>query len=206
MDREIEILIPRREPKKAPLRVSTIEVPLAAKECPKCSAKNPVAELECRNCGLVFERYRPIEILAGENLEIAGSTDLIMRWEEVRNDYLNQSGHDAFVSACMQAQALPYAAKKYAEVLEVAPHEEIAHLMRRRIRGFAGIHLEGASPVLNEVTWKLPLPSFNNFILFLGTILVVVGIGLPQMRDVAKLGFSMIVLSLGLRYFLRRPA
>ena len=143
--------------------------------------------------------------LAIEDLELAGRTDLLFLWENVMADYVDRSRHEAFVNACLQADALTFAAKKYAQILEAAPTEEIANDMRRRIRGFAGVHLDGASPDIQIETWALPLPSFNSFIVFLGSILVVMGLGLPRMMDVAKLGFSMILIALGLRIFLRRP-
>ena len=143
--------------------------------------------------------------LSVEDLELAGRTDLLFLWENVMADYVDRSRHEAFVNACLQADALTFAAKKYAQILEAAPTEEIANDMRRRLRGFAGVHLDGASPDIQIETWALPLPSFNSFIVFLGSILVVMGLGLPRMMDIAKLGFAMILIALGLRIFLRRP-
>lgn len=162
--------------------------------------------LQKRLAGAAVEAPTLRKSLPIDDLELSGRTDLLFLWEDVMSDYLDRARHELFVNACLQAQALTYAAKKYAQILEAAPTEEIANDMRRRIRGFAGVHLEGASPVVQMETWKIPLPSFNSFILFLGAILVVVGMGLPHMRDIAKLGAAMIALAIGLRVYMRRPA
>lgn len=138
-------------------------------------------------------------------IEFAGRGELILLWKSVRENYLDLSKHEAFLAACLEARNLIYPARKYSGILEVAPTEETAIMMRNRIVGYAGAHMESAAPSLSRSTWKMPLPSFNSLILLLGTIAVVVGIGFPNMLDVAKLGGAMIALSLGLNYFLRRP-
>jgi ribosomal protein L40E len=205
-DAHSEPALRRRDPAAERARAAAVAVPVAGKDCPKCRALNSLTSLECRSCGVLFEKYRQVEDTIRDDLALAGRSELILAWNDVLENYLDFARHEAFVSACIESQSLAYAAKKYTEILEAAPAEDTARLMRNRIMGYAGVHLEGASPVLSEETWKMPLPSFNNLILLLGTILMVVGFGLPQMHDVAKLGAAMIALSIGLRFYLRKPA
>ena len=73
------------------------------------------------------------------------------------------------------------------------------------VRGMAAYGFEARGRGLGWATGSFPLPSFNSFIILLGTILVVVGFGFPNMAPTVGLGFAMIALAIGLRVFLRRP-
>jgi hypothetical protein len=138
-------------------------------------------------------------------LEFAESAELVALWQAVVDDYLNTTKHESFVALCLEKQRLAYASHKYAQILVNAPAEEIARKMRERVIGLASYGFDAKSNGLSRFTWQFPLPSFNSFIILLGSILVVVGFGFPHARQTAGLGFAMIALALGLRFFVRRP-
>ena len=180
---------------------------IATRPCPKCGAKNDAKATECSSCGIIVARYRPGEEskVVGE-IEMAGKLELVTLWSEITADYRDMSRHDAFVRACLEAGCLAFASQKYARVLAGAPDEEIARTMRKRIVGLATARFETSDVDEQRSRWTMPLPSFNSFIIMLGVILVGIGMGLPQSRDIAGVGFAMLALAAGLRYFARRPA
>ena len=161
--------------------------------------------MDCGACGIVFARYRPgeAERVVGD-IELTGRVELINLWEAVTARYNDASLHEEFVRACYEAGCLPFASQKYARILVGAPEEEIARKMRKRIVGLASAKFERSG--LDKTTWKVPLPSFNNFIILLGVILLFVGLGFPKSHDIAGVGIAMLALAVGLKYFTRRPA
>lgn len=147
----------------------------------------------------------PIQSNVAKDLEMAESIELVALWQAVVDDFQNISAHEAFIARAYADQRLAYASHKYAQILAAAPHEVVARRMRDRVLGLASYGFDSSARGLSLWTWNFPLPSFNSFIILLGTILVCVGFGFPHMRQTAGLGFAMIALALGLRFFLRRP-
>ena len=139
------------------------------------------------------------------DLELAESAELVALWQAALDDYQNTAKHETFVARCLERQRLAYASHKYAQILVNAPAEEIARKMRERVIGLASYGFDATSKGLSRFTWQFPLPSFNSLIILMGSILVVVGFGFPHARQTAGLGFAMIALALGLRFFMRRP-
>ncbi|MES2965758.1 MAG: hypothetical protein V4760_17890 [Bdellovibrionota bacterium] len=182
-------------------------VPMAAtRPCPKCGSRNDARASECTSCGILISRFRPgEEAKVVVEIEMAGKLELVTLWDEVAADYRNMTRHEAFIRACYDASCLAFASQKYARVLAGAPEEEIARAMRKRIIGLASAKFETGSTDEMKTRWSIPLPSFNSFIIMLGVILVGVGSGLPQSRDIAGVGFAMLALAAGLRIFARRP-
>lgn len=196
-----------RETRSAIQIAPTLSPNAATRPCPKCGAKNEARASECGSCGVLISKFRPgeAEKIIGE-IEMAGRLELVNLWEEVASDYRNTARHEAFVRACYDAGCLPFASQKYARVLAGAPTEEIARSMRKRIVGLASAKFETSNVDQEKTRWSVPLPSFNSFIILMGVILVGIGTGLPQSRDIAGVGFAMLALAAGLRVFARRPA
>lgn len=195
--------VPRDEAPRAAL----IAVPVRARECPNCHSANTLAARECIACGVVFARFRPgAEARAADDMSLAESAELIAMWDAITDDYEDISKHESFVQRCFELEKLAFAAHKYAQVLVSAPHEDIARRMRRRAAGLASFGFDATAQGLNRSSWRFPLPSFNNLIIMFGAIAVVVGLGLPHVRQAAGVGFAMIALAIGLRIFLRKPS
>lgn len=140
-----------------------------------------------------------------KDLELAESAELVALWQGVTDDYQNAARHELFIAKSHELQRLTYASHKYAQILVVTPQDELARRMRNRVIGLVSYGFDATTNGLSKVTWQFPLPSFNSFIILLGAILVMVGFGFPHARQTAGLGFAMIALALGLRFFLRRP-
>jgi hypothetical protein len=50
------------------------------------------------------------------------------------------------------------------------------------------------------------LPGINSMILFMGGALLVVGFLLPGMKSLVAIGFSAVLLGLGIHFFVRHPS
>jgi hypothetical protein len=189
------------------VRSGVVQAPIVeSRECPNCHTRNALSNSECTKCGIVFAQFQPgLEARIANDIEFSESAELTLMWQGVQDDYQNISKHEAFVAKCAADEALVFAAHKYAQILVAAPVESIARQMRSRIQGMAAYGFDARDNGLGWQTWSFPLPSFNSFIIMLGTILVVVGFGFPNTRHTAGLGFAMIALAVGMRVFLRRP-
>lgn len=165
----------------------------------------PSLELEPAVRAPVLEVPTDLREKTAQDIALAEKAELVMMWQALQEDYENTARHEAFVALCAKEGQLVYAAHKYAQVLMLAPQELIARQMRSRVQGLATYGFDALDNGTSAVTWSFPLPSFNNLIIFMGSILVVVGFGFPNMRQTAGLGFAMIALAIGLRVYLRRP-
>ena len=148
---------------------------------------------------------RSRESVVAADVELSGSGELVMMWQAITADYQNMSLHEAFVLECQRLVRLQFAAHKYAQMLTLAPDEPIARMMRARVEGLALHAFDAADAGMGWQAWTFPLPSFNSMIILMGTILVCIGFGFPNMRQTAGLGFAMIALAIGMRVFMRRP-
>lgn len=191
-------------------RATLIPVPIVlgrapkteVRECPKCGSKTSKGANECRSCGVVFERYKPdSEERFNNEVQLAGRIELVHLWDSISGDLHNKEAHESFVQACYEAGSLPFASHKYSSILDGAPDLEIPRLMRNRIIGLASQNFERSTI---EMERTFPLPSFNSFILLLGTLTIGLGLGLPKAGDLIGVGLMMIVVAFGLRFFLRR--
>ncbi|MES2857184.1 MAG: hypothetical protein V4692_15050 [Bdellovibrionota bacterium] len=190
--------IPKTESVAVPVSSSVV----VGRSCPKCATRNVTTAQECRSCGIVFAKFRTGgEERVMSEIQLAGRLELVSFWDTVAADYQNVDLHQEFVMACEKAGCLPFASHKYANILAVAPEEEIARKMRKQIIGFASRKLDKPA----AQSFKFPLPSFNSLILLLGTFALVVGMGLPGASEVTPVGGAMIALAIGMRVFMRRP-
>ena len=186
------------------VRSSVLQVPTQTRECPNCHTPNALSNVECTKCEVVIAQFRPGADIA-DDAGLSESSELALMWREIQDDYQDIARHESFVARCASEQRLIFAAHKYAQILVAAPEESIARLMRARVQGLAAYGFDARDRGLGWATWSFPLPSFNSFMILLGTILVVVGLGFPNMAHTAGLGFAMIALAISLRVFLRRP-
>lgn len=178
-------------------------VPIAEeKDCPKCGTKNPRLTTECSQCGIVFDRYRPGEgEKVADEIQLAGSHELVALWKEVVENYTDEALHEKFVSNCLAANCLPFAAHKYARILSVTPDEETAKKMRKRIVALASRKFEFRG---SNIGWKFRVPRFNGMVILLGSMVTTIGLLLPNARNLTGIGVSMLALAFGVRFFLRR--
>lgn len=180
---------------------AVMKAPLAEKECPRCNAKNAVTMNECVRCGIVFDRFDATnDLRVEEELALGGSRELSALWDKVIEDYEDRVRHDRFLNACRDARALSYAAKKYSQILVSAPQDDIARLMRNKVVAFVAAQAE---------TSRLPIrlgfriPKLNSMALFMGSLLFVWGLAMPQLKHIMEIGLSMVLLAIGVRVALR---
>lgn len=169
------------------------------KTCPKCLTKNPRGNEECFKCGVLMSKA---EIVS----KVGTTPSLIKMWQELLNDYSNITKHMAFVDRCEDLQALPFAMKKYKELKEVQPQDSLADQM------FNSVLIKSFSQKASEVSkhpkvkWLFQIP-WNNVLrvspLVFSFLFMLIGLFSPGSRNFAGFGVTLLVLTLGLAYFLK---
>jgi phage FluMu protein Com len=185
------------------------KVPLGQAElrCPKCRALNALSAVECRTCGVIFAKYKPVQSALKRHesgiadISLAGRRDLTELWAQVMENYESEDMHAKFINLCYETSGLSFAAAKYARILSAAPTEEIALAMRNRVVGLAAFRTEVAS---DRAIWNVRIPGMNGLVIALGAACMTVGLVLPHQKDLAGVGFAAVLLGLVIRYFLRR--
>ena len=173
------------------------------KECPRCSALNALASTECVRCGIVFERV--IDVRIEDELALGGSREMAALWDHVMEDYEDLVRHERFVAASTETNALAYASKKYGHILIASPQDAIARRMRTRIVGLVSAQAEKAGfPLQFHMGFRVP--KLNSMAIFMGSLLTVWGLMMPQIRNLAEIGIAMLALTIGIRIALMRRA
>src|SRR5690606_7868100 len=67
------------------------------KKCPRCAAETVQSAVECKACGVIFEKLEGLP----ENRSLKAQPSLVRRWKEVLADYANDELHQEFIMACM---------------------------------------------------------------------------------------------------------
>lgn len=170
---------------------------LAAKifTCPKCTEPYSAGQTECTKCGLVFRKFE--NSFQGTNTART-TPELKKAWEDLIINYHDLTRHLRFLEAAERAGCLEYAAERYQRVSEAAPDDEMAQDMLKDIEARAQKDLKPA-PKVGAISFSQNLGFI--IILLVGVILTVIGIGLPQMRNLAGLGVATIFLSGAVRYY-----
>jgi hypothetical protein len=171
------------------------------KECPRCSALNALVSTECVRCGIVFDRV--IDVRIEDELALGGSREMAALWDHVMEDYEDLVRHERFVAASSETNGLAYASKKYGQILIASPQDPIARNMRNRIVALVSAQAEKSGfPLQFQMGFRVP--KLNSMAIFMGSLLTVWGLMMPQIRNLAEIGIAMLALSIGIRIALMR--
>ena len=179
-------------------RSHAVPAPISVVECPKCSALNPLEAIDCRGCGVVFERMREgTAEFQAELLALAKDPALIRQWSALLEDYVEIGAHHAFVADCERVGALTFAAQKYGGILQVVPNEEIAKSMLNQITGLMS-HQFQIRP--RSIPWIGRMSQLNSLVTLLSSTALILGIFIPSANLIAWIGGLFLFLSLLLKY------
>jgi hypothetical protein len=219
---EAFVKAPLKTPSKMPAK-KPVQMPLTAREtaretarvlpsleriCLKCGFKNrftsSASMRECKQCGVIFERYRPGDAeRVADDIEMAGRHQLLALWKQVTDDYNDEAAHMRFIMACYDSSSLAFASYKYSQILEASPSEELARLMHKRIESLAWQKMENqdsnAAPLLPNVWLKLKISVLNQLLLVIGSMLLTIGLIMPQAKDLVLIGGIAMAVSFVLR-------
>lgn len=177
--------------------------PMDVKTCPKCAALNAKGSEECRQCGVIFARLNGLPL----DSKMGALPSLVKAWQDLMSDYSNLTKHLHFVNRCEDLQAVPYALKKYQDLKEAQPQDQIAQEMLHRVlmRRFAvGAGLVKDHPsvqaVVHRINW-LRLRKMAPW--FISMALITVGLTQPDAKNLAGIGASILFITLGLHLFLK---
>lgn len=181
--------------------------PVSSRRCPKCGTPTSFAAKDCHSCGVIFAKYKTLpqglqDGYVGE-IRLEGRREIAELWDSVMDEYGNLERHDAFLTACFDANLLACASRQYARILSASPNEETAREMRRKIIALASYKME---PRGRNWSTRFRVPRFNNLILVFGGAVLTMGLMLPNAKNLTSIGIAAIALALGVRFFLARPS
>lgn len=177
------------------------------KKCPKCQTLNPRSATDCIKCQIVFEKY---ESVTTADAKAGGVPSLIKAWQDLMHDYNNLTKHMAFVDRCEEMHALPFALKKYKELKEVQPHDSLAQQMvnsvlmkalEKRVKSAAGLPLvQKIIARAQEIPWK-KIIRLSPFVI--SVLMILIGAVNLGQRNLVGIGASLLLLTLGLTWFVK---
>jgi len=183
--------------------------PEAIRKCPKCACSNLKSKVECIKCGVIFEKYDKSEREGGVLPSVARA------WSELLQDYNNIAKHMSFVDQCDELMAIPYALKKYEELRELQPFDEIANQMHERVllKNFAkksynqlrsNLSKYPQILIFKDFVWRISWARYLRISTWL-LPLSFIGWGTfdSQLRNLIGLGVSFLFLRVAIQFFVK---
>lgn len=177
--------------------------PLDVKACPKCQALNAKGATECGGCGVIFARLEGLPLDA----KMGALPSLVKAWQDLIADYDNLTKHMAFVHRCEELQAIPYALKKYRDLKEVQPQDQIAdemlhRVLARRLTRPAGWVVQ--HPTLRRVASRIHWARMRKIAPWaVSALLILMGLTNSELKNFAGIGASILFVTFGLHLFFK---
>lgn len=108
--------------------------------CPSCLEVLPARAVECSFCHIVISHFKRASLEARLKTTVPGLShlsaiaceELEQAWRKTEALYADSETHHHFLHICYRHKALSYAVKKYNELLEKNPMDDVAEVMRKR--------------------------------------------------------------------------
>lgn len=177
--------------------------PMDVKACPKCLVLNAKGAAECGSCGVIFARMDALPL----DSKMGALPSLVKAWKDLMSDYDNVKKHVAFVHRCEELHAIPYALKKYRDLKEVQPQDQIADEMLHRVLGRrlarpAGWVMENRA--FKEVNARIHWVRIRKLAPWaISALLIVLGLGDSNLKNLAGIGASILFITIGLHLFFK---
>lgn len=183
--------------------------PEAIRRCLKCGATNLKSATECLKCGVIFEKAERSEREGGVLPSLARA------WSELLQDYNNITKHISFVDQCEELQAVPFALKKYQDLRELQPFDEITLKMHEKVllknfakKSFKTMDLQLFKnqrflifkSFLVEIPWGR---YFRVITWFLPIVFILWGLFHVHLRNLVGLGVSFLFLRIAVQLFIK---
>ena len=178
-------------------QLSFVEKAEGLKKCPKCETFNPRLVEECRKCGVLFSQIENLPL----DSKLGAFPSLMKAWQDLMSDYQNMTKHLAFIDRCEELQSIPFALKKYQDLKEAQPSDDIAQKMFHRIllRTFARKAEAVARPSLQVLKDQVNWPRMARLSpLALSVCLILAGSVHADLRNLIGIGVSVLFMTIGL--------
>ncbi|MCE3009368.1 MAG: zinc-ribbon domain-containing protein [Proteobacteria bacterium] len=200
---KIETKIVQRTSVETAKSLKVEQSPEALRSCPKCQTANPKNNVECVSCSVIMDKFSEI----AEDQALGALPSLNRAWKEILADYTNVQKHLSFVDQCEDLQALPYALKKYQNLKEVQPHDELGNKMLHKVllrkfktKANEQVWIKTLQEQLVQVNWvrvRKVAPWA------MGLMFVLIGMSNPSLRNMAGIGASLLFLTVGMTIFFK---
>lgn len=178
------------------------------KKCPKCEAFNPILSEDCLKCGVIFSKLENLPM----DQKLGALPSLVRAWQGLIRDYSNLTKHVEFVDRCEELNATPYALKKYLELKELQPQDEIAQQMLHRtlMKNFEKKAIDTGHWWIKKNPWILKvnqrinwskLIRYSPFVL--AGLMILIGFFSEGLRNLIGFGVSLSFLLVGVTVLFR---
>lgn len=177
--------------------------PLDVKACPKCNTLNAKGAKQCGHCNVIFSRLDGLPLDA----KLGALPSLVKAWHDLMSDYDNLAKHMAFVHRCEDLQALPYALKKYRDLKEAQPQDQIAHEMLHRVLGQGFVRPANwisNNPAVRQMVSRIHWARLRKVAPWaLAGLLILLGLTQPSLKNLGGIGASILFITFGLHLFFK---
>ena len=133
------------------------------------------------------------------DLGFPASTELRQAWDEVLDNYEDETIHKDFLALCQQEDNLVYASRQYGRLITAHGGDETAQKMRDQVLALSQVALDSSPKKPEEPTVRYW--SFSSFILFFSAALIGVGFFLEPWRNMVGVGVAIIFFTLAFRNY-----
>lgn len=170
-----------------------------AADCPKCRKPlNPEAQ-ECPHCGVIPGRY--LALKTGNRIQ--GSDRLGTLWRRIIDNYADESLHEEFLKASSIENNLAYASAQYAQILKLAPTDEKAVAMIKKIEALVYVPISRNESIRIHSVRK-GTATWVYIAVAAGVVMMAMGAFFPFLRNLTGAGAVVVFLTLGYRMNLFR--
>lgn len=192
----VEVVIPRRLPKKVAVGPAQSASSDASRECPKCGALNRKGAEECYSCHVILAKVEGLP----KDRSLRAQPSLVRKWKELLQDFEDRARHEDFLMSCHLFDAHRFAILKYTELKEAQGGDAICDEMIARLNVLMSVtarnQIQAAgdeNPWLTAKTRKYLM--WSPFVS--SALMIVIGLSNLAYRNLVGLGVALLVLTVG---------
>lgn len=168
--------------------------------CPKCGSGYNGGQAECEKCGVIFQKFVS---RTTPRSDFSASKELKALWDAVVLEYENPERHRGFIDYGFADGNIDYVTRKYADILESNPGDEIALRFQNEIhvRVVTRAQVERRPKVSGWQNVSLPRIRLSPILFILAGVLIAAGLIVPGSRNLVGFGSSVLFLALAIRFY-----
>ncbi|MEK6554932.1 MAG: hypothetical protein AABZ31_06820 [Bdellovibrionota bacterium] len=169
--------------------------------CPKCGSGYSGGQTECEKCGVLFAKF--LSKTPGTRSDFSASKELKALWDAAILEYEKEDRHRAFIRYGLTDGNVEYVSRKYSDVLDSNPSDEMALKMQKELAAITVAKAESVRRPLSKgwQDWSIPKLRFSPVLYVMGGALVVGGLVMPGMRNLIGFGCSILFLTLMVKFY-----
>lgn len=186
------------------------ELNLKPFSCPKCGEAYHSGQTECEKCGVVFHKFVSTQFVASQRrfTDLSASQELKDLWESALLEYENASRHQVFVNYAFADGNVDYAIRKYTDILDSNPSDEIANQRIKEIQARTVAHAQSQRKAPAQAKWHditIPRLRLSPLFFVIAGGLICTGLIVPGSRNLVGFGCSLLFVTFAVKFYFNQP-